>query len=43
MNGEAVKPFSRKCINKELSFVFFSQNKAKLGNSRTLFKVAFFI
>lgn len=43
MNGEAMKPFSRKCINKDLSFMFFSQNKAKLGNSRTLFKVAFFI
>lgn len=25
MNGEARKPFSMKCINKELSFVTFSQ------------------
>lgn len=34
MNGEAKKSFSMKCINKELSFVPFSQKKA--GNSQTV-------
>lgn len=34
MKGEAGKAFSMKCINKELSFVTFSQKKA--GNSQTV-------
>lgn len=46
MSGEAMKPFSRKCINKEvrLSCPFLKkQKKAKLGNYRRFLKVAFCI
>lgn len=40
MNGEARKPFSMKYINKELSFVSFSQKKQEILRHCCIFYIA---
>lgn len=41
MNGEARKPFSMKYINKELSFVSFSQKSRKFSDTVVFFILLF--